>query len=143
MKKLRSILLLTFLLGGVITISAQEDAIKEQTSSDSQNNLNNRNEFYQKNKAIEKRLIAKYGRKAYEAMENFNPYIGIPEGIIRNYSFYTNDGYYFQPWAFSHIKNGYKVYVQTKGFKSLLWLSNMKAPKVIYARNGRVTDIKW
>lgn len=97
-----------------------------------------------KGAAIEKRLIAKYGQKAYNAMLNLRPYIGMPEGILREMQVYSSVvGGNFYPYLFQKIEGGYRKYLQTTQLKWTLDANFARAPKALYVRNGRVEIIKW
>lgn len=97
--------------------------------------------FDKKNNDIEKRLVAKYGQKAYYSLANAKPYVGMPEGLVRDLCIYCGDGQYrvLYKYAYTLIKTGHKVYKETGGFS----LAGVKAPQLIYTLNGRVTGWKY
>lgn len=93
--------------------------------------------------AIEKKMIAKYGRKAYNAMQMLQPYVGMPEGILREMVIVDKAGQSFMPYGFSHVASGYRIYLQTQTLAGLRAFGTVKAPKALYVRNGRVEIVKW
>ena len=94
--------------------------------------------------AIKKRLIAKYGQKAYNAMVNLRPYVGMPEGILREMQLYSRFiGENFLPYGFLKIEGGYRKYCPTYKLQSLIKSCFVTAPKALYVRNGRVEIVKW
>ena len=93
--------------------------------------------------AIEKKMVAKYGRKAYNAMQMLQPYVGMPEGILREMVIVDKAGQSFMPYGFSHVASGYRIYLQTQTLAGLRAFGTVKAPKALYVRNGRVAAIKW
>lgn len=95
------------------------------------------------NDAIEKKMVAKYGRKAYNAMQMLQPYVGMPEGILREMVIVSKDGQSFIPYVFINVKSGYKVYFQSKELAVIKLGGLFKAPTSLYIRNGRVAAIKW
>ena len=95
------------------------------------------------NDVIEKKMVAKYGRKAYNAMQMLQPYVGMPEGILRDMVIVSKDGQSFIPYVFVNVKSGYKVYFQSKELAVIKLGGLFKAPTSLYIRNGRVAAIKW
>lgn len=95
------------------------------------------------NDVIEKKMVAKYGRKAYNAMQMLQPYVGMPEGILREMVIVSKDGQSFIPYVFINVKSGYKVYFQSKELAVIKLGGLFKAPTSLYIRNGRVAAIKW
>lgn len=91
---------------------------------------------------IEKTLVQKYGRKAYEAMNSMRPYEGMPEGIVRDFRITTQDKN-FNTYGFARIVSGYKLYLPTSLWKLTAGYLNMNYPKAIYVLNGKVAAIKW
>ena len=88
-------------------------------------------------------MVAKYGRKAYNAMQMLQPYVGMPEGILRDMVIVSKDGQSFIPYVFVNVKSGYKVYFQSKELAVIKLGGLFKAPTSLYIRNGRVAAIKW
>lgn len=99
-------------------------------------------ELDRKNAVVKKKLVAKYGLKAYNAMNTLNPYVGMPEGIITEMIFFTDIGTWM-PYGFSHVEYDSNVYYQSKELAALKFAGTFKAPTAIYTRNGRVSAIKW
>ena len=95
-----------------------------------------------KHAQIEKVLVQKYGRKAFNAMENFRPYIGMPEGIVREYKLVMQD-VNFNAYGFTRVEKGYKVYLPTRLFATTASYINARFPRAIYTQNGKVAAIKW
>lgn len=95
-----------------------------------------------KHAQIEKVLVQKYGRKAFDAMENFRPYIGMPEGIVREYKLVMQD-VNFHAYGFVRVENGYKVYLPTQFFATTASYINARFPRAIYSKNGKVAAVKW
>lgn len=95
-----------------------------------------------KNAQIERVLVQKYGRKAFNAMENFRPYIGMPEGILREYQIVAQD-VSIKAYGFARVEKGYKVYLPTQLFASAASYINARFPRAIYTKNGKVAAIKW
>lgn len=95
-----------------------------------------------KNAQIERVLVQKYGRKAFNAMENFRPYIGMPEGILREYQIVAQD-VSIKAYGFARVEKGYKVYLPTRLFASAASYINARFPRAIYTKNGKVAAIKW
>lgn len=95
-----------------------------------------------KHAQIEKVLVQKYGRKAFDAMENFRPYIGMPEGIVREYKLVMQD-VNFHAYGFVRVEYGYKVYLPTQFFATTASYINARFPRAIYTKNGKVAAIKW
>lgn len=95
------------------------------------------------NDVIEKKMVAKYGRKAYNAMQMLQPYVGMPEGILREMVIVSKDGQSFIPYVFINVKSGYKVYFQSKELAVIKLGGLFKAPTSLYIRNGRVAAIRW
>ena len=95
-----------------------------------------------KHAQIEKVLVQKYGRKAFDAMENFRPYIGMPEGIVREYKLVMKD-VNFNAYGFVRVESGYKVYLPTRLFAMTASYINARFPRAIYTKNGKVAAIKW
>ena len=95
-----------------------------------------------KHAQIEKVLVQKYGRKAFDAMENFRPYIGMPEGIVREYKLVMQD-VNFIAYGFVRVEKGYKVYLPTRLFATTASYINARFPRAIYTRNGKVAAVKW
>lgn len=93
-----------------------------------------------------KTLIAKYGLKAYNSISKAKVYGGMPAGIITEYKTVEQDGsryqYYNYVGTFRDKIGSYKKYVPT----DMLALANSLGsvcPRVIKARNGKVTNIIW
>lgn len=95
------------------------------------------------NDVIEKKMVAKYGRKAYNAMQMLQPYVGMPEGILRDMVIVSKDGQSFIPYVFVNVKSGYKVYFQSNELAVIKLGGQFKAPTALYISNGRVAAIKW
>ena len=95
-----------------------------------------------KHAQMEKVLVQKYGRKAFDAMEDFRPYIGMPEGIVREYKLVMKD-VNFIAYGFVRVENGYKVYLPTRLFAMTASYINARFPRAIYTKNGKVAAIKW
>lgn len=95
-----------------------------------------------KHAQMEKVLVQKYGRKAFDAMENFRPYIGMPEGIVREYKLVMQD-VNFNAYGFVRVEKGYKVYLPTRLFATTASYINARFPRAIYTKNGKVAAIKW
>ena len=95
-----------------------------------------------KHAQMEKVLVQKYGRKAFDAMEDFRPYIGMPEGIVREYKVVMKD-VNFIAYGFVRVENGYKVYLPTRLFITTASYINARFPRAIYTKNGKVAAIKW
>ena len=95
-----------------------------------------------KHAQMEKVLVQKYGRKAFDAMEDFRPYIGMPEGIVREYKVVMKD-VNFIAYGFVRVENGYKVYLPTRLFAMTASYINARFPRAIYTKNGKVAAIKW
>ena len=95
-----------------------------------------------KHAQMEKVLVQKYGRKAFDAMENFRPYIGMPEGIVREYKLVMKD-VNFIAYGFVRVESGYKVYHPTRLFAMTASYINARFPRAIYTKNGKVAAIKW
>lgn len=91
---------------------------------------------------IEKTLVQKYGRKAFSAMEGLRPYIGMPEGIVREYRIALQDAVIYA-YAFSRVQSGYKIYLPTRLFVLTAENLNVRFPKAIYCKNGKVSAVKW
>ena len=91
---------------------------------------------------MEKVLVQKYGRKAFDAMEDFRPYIGMPEGIVREYKLVMQD-VNFNAYGFARVEKGYKVYLPTRLFATTASYINARFPRAIYTKNGKVAAIKW
>lgn len=98
-----------------------------------------------KQKALENRLVAKYGRKAYNAMNNLKPYIGMPEGIIREFYFCDPDDkgvYCWYPYAYTGTtRSGVNIYKGTKQMNAIVFMKGNVVAQ-IYAQNGRVIGFK-
>lgn len=118
------------------------DSKKKAEEADKKYVADKKAEIDRKNAAVKKKLVAKYGVKAFNAMNTLRPYVGMPEGIITEMVFYTDVGTVI-PYGFSHVNNGYKVYFQSKELAVLKFAGTVKAPKSIYVRNGRVSAVKW
>lgn len=95
-----------------------------------------------KHAQMEKVLVQKYGRKAFDAMEDFRPYIGMPEGIVREYKLVMKD-VNFIAYGFVRVESGYKVYLPTRLFAMTASYINARFPRAIYTKNGKVAAIKW
>lgn len=95
-----------------------------------------------RNNQIEKALVQKYGRKAYDAMNSMRPYEGMPEGIVREFRLSTQDKI-FNTYGFARIVSGYKLYLPTSLFKLTAQILNLRYPKAIYVLNGKVAAVKW
>lgn len=95
-----------------------------------------------KHAQMEKVLVQKYGRKAFDAMEDFRPYIGMPEGIVREYRVVMKD-VNFIAYGFVRVESGYKVYLPTRLFAMTASYINARFPRAIYTKNGKVAAIKW
>ncbi len=91
---------------------------------------------------IEKILVQKYGRKAFNAMESLRPYVGMPEGIVRDYRIALQD-VVINAYGFSRVQSGYKIYLPTQFFVSTAEYTGTKFPKAIYCKNGKVSAVKW
>lgn len=89
-----------------------------------------------KHAQIEKVLVQKYGRKAFDAMEDFRPYIGMPEGIVREYKLVMKD-VNFIAYGFVRVENGYKVYLPTRLFAMTASYINARFPRAIYTKTGK------
>lgn len=98
--------------------------------------------IHQKDVAIKKNLIQKYGQKAYNAMNNHKPYIGMPEGIIRDYACALEDGY-LNLYKFNRVEGGYKVYLPISRLKSVAKDAHCRIPRAIYCKGGKVAEVKW
>lgn len=97
------------------------------------------------------KLVKRYGIKAYNAMDNAKPYVGMPEGILRDFCYMSpsmngdrnNDGV-FHAYAFSHTNvSGYKVYKRTLPYYSLCYAVGISTPQYILCSGGKVAAIKW
>lgn len=95
-----------------------------------------------KHAQMEKVLVRKYGRKAFDAMEDFRPYIGMPEGILREYQLVLKD-VSIKAYGFVRVESGYKVYLPTRLFATTASYINARFPRAIYTRNGKVAAVKW
>lgn len=91
---------------------------------------------------IKKVLVQKYGQKAFNAMENMNPYVGMPEGIVREYQLALQDVVIYA-YAFARVQSGFKIYLPTQSFAYTASYVNISCPKAIYCRNGKVSGVKW
>lgn len=97
------------------------------------------------------RLIKRYGVKAYNAMENARPYVGMPEGILREFGYFSpssngdrNNNSFFNAYAFSHTNiSGYKVYKATFRYLAVTNAVHINTPQYILCSGGRVSAIKW
>lgn len=85
---------------------------------------------------MEKVLVQKYGRKAFDAMEDFRPYIGMPEGIVREYKLVMKD-VNFIAYGFVRVESGYKVYLPTRLFAMTASYINARIPRAIYTKTGK------
>nr|WP_154533923.1 tetratricopeptide repeat protein [Hallella mizrahii] len=88
-------------------------------------------------------IVRKYGAKAANAMLNGRPYVGMPEGVIRDFVFVDGDGIAFNAYGFSRLVQGYKLYLPTTRLAIYIAAGNIKAPRWIYCQRGRVSAIKW
>lgn len=97
------------------------------------------------------KLVKLYGINAYNAMNNARPYVGMPEGILRDFCYMSpsmngdrnNDGV-FHAYAFSHTDiSGYKVYKKTLPYYSLCYATGISTPQYILCSGGKVAAIKW
>ena len=101
------------------------------------------------NNKIEKALVQKYGRKAYDAMNNMRPYEGMPEGIVRDFRITTpvtiinTQVKTFNAYGFARIVSGYKLYLPTSFMKVFAQSNKIIYPKAIYVLNGKVAAVKW
>ena len=103
---------------------------------------NIKNAARNKHAQMEKVLVQKYGRKAFDAMENFRPYIGMPEGILREYQLVLKD-VSIKAYGFVRVESGYKVYLPTRLFATTASYINARFPRAIYTRNRKVAAVKW
>lgn len=97
---------------------------------------------------LKAKLVKKYGTKAYNAMENARPYVGMPEGILREYGYPTPDNFgnnnFVYAYGFSHTNvSGYKVYKVTIQYLALCNAVHVNTPQYILCSGGKVTAIKW
>lgn len=98
---------------------------------------------------LKSKLVKKYGTKAYNAMENAQPYVGMPEGILREFGYPTPDNFgnnnkFVYAYAFSHTNgSGYKVYKRTIQYYALCEAVHIRTPQYILCRGGKVAAIKW
>lgn len=120
-----------------------DDAIKAKGQKEKKAEAQAQAKINKVQDAIEKKMVAKYGRKAYNAMQMLQPYVGMPEGILREMVIVSKDGQSFIPYGFINVKNGYKVYFQSKELAAMKFVGLFKAPTALYIRNGRVAAIKW
>lgn len=97
------------------------------------------------------KLVKRYGIKAYNAMDNAKPYVGMPEGILRDFCYMSpsmngdrNNDAVFHAYAFSHTNiSGYKVYKKTLPYYSLCYATGISIPQYILCSGGKVAAIKW
>lgn len=97
---------------------------------------------HKKEAELEKLLVQKYGQKAYNAMNTMRPYVGMPEGIIRDFAVVAEDGM-FKTYGFSNVNGVYKIYRPTSAWKLMAQYYNYTIPSAIYCKNGRVSAVKW
>lgn len=97
---------------------------------------------------LKAKLVKKYGTKAYNAMENAHPYVGMPEGILREYGYPTPDNFgnnkFVHAYGFSHTNvSGYKVYKVTIQYLALCNAVHVNTPQYILCSGGKVAAVKW
>lgn len=94
------------------------------------------------------RLVKQYGVKAFNAMTQGRPYVGMPEGIIRDfgtpYPDHTgnrDNDKFVHAYSFSHTDiGGFKIYQSSDLY---VYMGAPKQPTYVYCKGGRVTAIKW
>lgn len=97
---------------------------------------------------LKSKLVKKYGTKAYNAMENARPYVGMPEGILREFGYPTPDNFgnnnkFVHAYGFSHTNvSGYKVYKVTIQYLALCNAVHISTPQYILCSGGRVAAVK-
>lgn len=98
---------------------------------------------------LKAKLVKKYGAKAYNAMENAQPYVGMPEGILREFGYPTPDNFgnnnkFVHAYGFSHTNvSGYKVYKVTIQYLALCEAVHVSTPQYILCSGGKVAAVKW
>lgn len=106
-------------------------------------------DIYQKQWAqMKTRLVKQYGTKAFNAMNQGRPYVGMPEGIIRDFGtpYPDNTGNrsndkFVHAYTFSHTDiGGFKIYQSVDLF---VYMGAPKQPKYVYCKGGRVAATKW
>lgn len=93
--------------------------------------------------AIINALARKYGKQAAQAMNELRPYVGMPEGAVRDFIYVDGDCNKWQAYAFTRVEGAYLLYLPTRMFQLFRVGGNLKAPSAIYMHNGRVAAVKW
>lgn len=94
------------------------------------------------------RLVKLYGVKAFNAMTQGRPYVGMPEGMIRDfgtpYPDHTgnrDNDKFVHAYSFSYTDiGGFKIYQSSDLY---VYMGAPKQPTYVYCKGGRVTAIKW
>lgn len=89
-------------------------------------------------KATYNAMVRKYGKRAADAMSNFRPYVGMPEGAVRDFMFNKIYAY-----GFARVVGAYKLYLPTTYFQVFRAAGSVSAPSAIYMLNGKVSEVKW
>ena len=94
------------------------------------------------------RLVKQYGVKAFNATNQGRPYVGMPEGIIRDfgtpYPDHSGDrskDKFVHAYSFSYTDiGGFKIYQSVDLY---VYMGAPKQPTYVYCKGGRVAAIKW
>lgn len=91
-------------------------------------------------------LITKYGQKAYNSICQGNVYVGMPEGIIKEYKTLEDDGSRYQLYNYKasyRDKLGtYKIYIPNTAFQYAN-IVGKAFPRSIKVRNGKVVNVSY
>lgn len=94
--------------------------------------------------AQEKRLVAKYGQRAYDNIKKGKVYIGMPEGILTEFRTFETDGSRYQMYKYNgpyrDLVGTYKQYIPSYGLR-LANLLGKVFPRIVKVRNGKVTNV--
>lgn len=94
------------------------------------------------------RLVKQYGVKAFNAMTQGRPYVGMPEGMIHDfgtpYPDHTgnrDNDKFVHAYSFSDTDiGGFKIYQSSDLY---VYMGAPKQPTYVYCKGGRVAAIKW
>ena len=95
-------------------------------------------------KALLSAYIRKYGKRAAAAMDKCQPYVGMSEGALRDFSLASQDGN-FNPFLFQGVIGVYRIYKPNGYLRTLNagYNLHLRYPSVVYVRNGRVSALQW
>lgn len=97
----------------------------------------------EKIKAVYNAMVRKYGARVADAMNNLRPYVGMPEGAVREFIYVDGHGNEFYAYGFARVVGAYKLYLPTTYFQVFRAAGSVSAPSAIYMLNGKVSEVKW